>query len=224
MRKTFMNSVPATAALVLFAMGCSAGAASSSMESEQTAGKDVADTSCRVVLRYAGQSGISGGETFVDPSTRKNWRRYRVVADVDSRLIQAGGVPMLRYRAVLEGRAVGGVFPGRWVDVQAINPKDNLGDPALINVGAGLTALHGGQIVPKGFTRVAFATTTDTIAAGDDLSPTIEMIPFIHQPAGAGKNIWDHNRNGGPFGVYRLDSSSQFVVTDDLRVCPAPPP
>jgi hypothetical protein len=145
------------------------------------------------------------------------------VADIDSKLLDAGGVAMLQYRSVLTGPAVGGTFPGRVIRVKAINPTDTPGDPALLDPGAGL---EGGKVVPKGFTRVAFATTTDTMRAGDDVAPTIEMIPFVEQPntgsGGAGSNLWDHNRNPDPLGSYTLDRAHDFAVTDDFGACAAP--
>jgi hypothetical protein len=121
---------------------------------------------------------------------------------------------------VFTGAAVGGTFPGPFVDVKAINAKDNPSDPALDNPGVGLS---GGKEVPKGFTRVSFATTTDTVAAGDDVAPNIEMIPFVHtEDSASGKNLFDHNRNPDPEGMYSLDRAHRFVVTDDFSACPAP--
>jgi hypothetical protein len=216
-----MQTISSLATIALLATACSSGGASSSSDQAQndTATKNLADNHCRVVLRYAGLSGINGGEVFQDPATHTSWVRYRAVADVDSSLITAGAVVSLRYRAVFSGAAVGGTFPGRWIDVKAINPTDNPDDPALRDPGVGLS---GGKIVPEGFTRVAFETTTDTMEAGDDVQPTIQMIPFLHQANGT--NFWDHNRNPDPNGSYNLDNAHDFVVTDDFNACPAPSP
>jgi hypothetical protein len=200
-------------------LGCSSSSAPSSSVQDETSGKDASDSNCRIVLRYAGLSELNGGEVFTDAKTHKSWARYRAVADVDSSLLDAGAVVSLRYRAVFTGDAVGGTFPGPFVDVKAINATDDPGDLALGHPGVGLS---GGKDVPKGFTRVSFATTTDTMEAGDDVAPTLQMIPFVHLPNG--KNVFDHNRNADPEGMYNLDRGTHFVVTDDFNVCPSPPP
>jgi hypothetical protein len=219
-----MTKVLGLTTSLILACACSSGGAASSSDQSDTESTNAADTHCQVVLRYAGQSTIAGGEVFLDPSTHKNWVRYRAVADIDSKLLQTGGVAKLRYRSVLSGSKFGGTFPGPWTDVPAINPQDNPNDPALANPGAGLEGIHGGQVVPKGFTRVAFATTINTIEAGNDGEPTMQMIPFV-VPGGAantGTTLWDHNRVSDPNGSYNLDPPHHFVVTDDFTTCPAP--
>jgi hypothetical protein len=50
------------------------------------------------------------------------------------------------------------------------------------------------------------------------------MIPFVHVPdSSSSENLFDHNRNPDPEGMYNLDNAHRFVVTDDFNVCPAPP-
>ena len=174
-------------------------------------GGDSFDTRCRVVLRYAGQSGISGGETFFDPSTQESWVRYRAVVDVDTRMMTAGATVGLFYKSQ---------FQSSGVEIQAIDSRDDANDPALNDVGAGLANLHGGEAAPAGFTRLAFATTTNTVRAGDSGQPALQMIPFVRLADGT--TIWDHNRNPSPTANYDLDAPHNFHVLDDFAACPRP--
>jgi hypothetical protein len=211
-----------------FAVGCgsSSGGASTgdgqnvvsgSSSSGGGAQKDVSDTGCRVVLRAAGPSGLGGGEGFHDPKTGNNWARYRAMADVDSTLVQAGATVGLLYQSS-ENTSI----PNPVVTVPAVNPQDNPNDPALTDPTAGLNLNglfgHVGQLAPPGYTRLAFATTTDTFEEGSGKQPPLQMIPFVHLPNGT--TLWDHNRN--PSGNYNLDQQHNFIVTDDFGVCPKP--
>jgi hypothetical protein len=217
--KPFLSvlAVSLLAAPALVGCGADAGDASSSNDqaivsgAPSVTGRDFADSQCRVVLRYSGVSGISGGEVFFDPTTHESWVRYRAVVDVDTRLVEGGGTVGLFYSAQSQSSGI---------MVEAINSHDDPADPALANPGAGLENLHGGQDVPAGFTRFALATTTNTFRAGDSGQPALQMIPFVRLPDG--KTFWDHNKNPLPTANYDLDAAHEFHILDDFGVCRAP--
>jgi hypothetical protein len=188
-------ATPVALAIVILSTGCRTTSNSTTKDAD-SASADSADTHCRVVLREAGQSTLGGGEVFKDGGL--SWVVYRGVIDASTQAMQAGATVSVQYTAN---------NGAPWTTVQAVQSAD----PAK-----GIENLHGGTVVPPGFTRLSFATTSATIEAGSDHVGVIQLIPFLTLPDGS--RAFDHNRVSGN---YQLTDQNSATIRDDFNVCPA---
>jgi hypothetical protein len=162
-------------------------------------GSGASDTDCRIVLREFAASTLQGGEAYVD-STGASFVVFRGVIDVDN---------------ALAGEAV-----SIWYQGQGYSPATVQASPCTTDCEQGLDYLNGGQSPPSGFTRYSFATQANTVEAGTDGVYTLQLIPYLTD--GSGNQLYDHNRTAGNYTI--VGNGSNYAVTDDFNVCPAPDP
>ena len=191
-----LSQIASPFALVIVSMlvGCRT-TNDSAVKDASSGTRDAADTNCQVVLREAGQSTLGGGEVFKD-SNRRSWIVYRGIIDVSTKAINAGATVAVQYAPNNSET---------WTTVAAVQSAD----PAK-----GLERLNGGKVVPPGFTRLAFATTSGSAEAGVSHIGVIRLIPFLIRSDGT--RVFDHNRVSDN---YLLSDQNGAKVLDDFSIC-----
>lgn len=161
-----------------------------------SAGADVADQGCAIVLRdVARPAGATGGyETACGPAgCFYVWAGH---LDVDAARLAAGDTPHVLFQSWAGAR--------EWWEVDAVPVE-----------GAG-----------AGRQRFAFRIAEHTVSAGMSTTSLmrthLELVPFLRDAQGG--RSFDHNRHADPFTNYVLTSDNGWAIHDDPAVCAAPSP
>ncbi len=162
-------------------------------------GSDIADRSCRVVLREVARPPASGlYETNCETESGACFFVFAGTVDVSE--------------AFAAGASVGVLFsstwqPG-WFEVAAVPV-----DPTTLETP-----------VEDGFVRFEFRLDDKTMAAGASAGAIqrtkISLIPFVRT---GGARHFDHNRLPGDFETYVVEATNGFSVADEGAICRAEP-